>query len=701
MFLRQILSFLIVFLIAFNLSSLHTYAASLTMPDQPATSPEDNSDKGANSAIEAGEDAAASEDAAAGEDAATGEDTAATEDAHDDSNSSEAGGINPQEQNNQSSTIIVDERDIRLEFVSTTAPANAYYTLSNDDYFTIIHEETFTNTGYGAVENIIIKVPLMDKNTPNYMQFLWEYLDPYPQSIETDEYGKRLATFYLPQVAAGQTITFRQTYVVQTNSISYQQLSQNTATGYSQYIDPKYLQSEINIESDHPSIIEFAQTAAGQAFSIYNKARNSFSAVNLHLTYTDDEQANDSALVALERGKGVCEDYSNFYVAALRALGVASRVQSGYLYLPATHNSPEYYLPDGESINLTDLRHTWVEFDMPGLGWVMADPTFTYSYNLNGVSSKFINWDYFANITDDRKYIFLSEANAYDDAIHISYERGNGYLLGVFFSSLKPGYETARFADTVNHWAEDMITALSIGDNALLQGMGDNIFGVNQPMTRAQAVVSLQRYLNSPTARPDFVDVPLTHWAFFDIGAAQTAGWISGYPNKTFLPNNSISRAEMAQLLVNVFELSMPETQPIDQDAHSELPLTELEQALGSSDNNLNEAATATHPEHNLLGDAAADDSDKTTTEATITTEADMADDSNTDPVNSELLTPAMPFSDLGSEQYGWADQAILILEALGITQGNSDGTFAPERPVTRAEFAAFLYRILALEQID
>ncbi len=643
MFLRQILSFLIIIVILFSSGSLNTYAASLavpTLPDNSLNNTDQTIDKAANSAIEESADTA-------------------------------------NNQSNQATVIADDKRDIRLDFVSTTAPAGAYYSLSNDDYFTVIHEETFTNTGHGPAENVVIKVPLMDKNTPNYMQFLWEYLDPYPLSIETDEYGKRLATFYLPQVAAGQTVTFKQTYVVQTNNIDYHNLSQNTAAAYTQYVDEKYLQSEINIESDHPAIIEFAQNASAQAISIYNKARNSFSAVNLHLTYTDDEHANDSALVALERGKGVCEDYSNFYVAALRALGVASRVQSGYLYLPATHNSPEYYLPDGESINLTDLRHTWVEFDMPGLGWVMADPTFTYSYNLNGVSSKFINWDYFAKITDDRKYIFLSEANDYDDAIHISYERGNGYLLGVFFSSLKPGYDTPRFADTVSHWAGDMITALSIGDNALLQGMGDNIFGVNQPMTRAQAVVSLQRYLNSPSARPSFIDVPLTHWAFFDIGSAQAAGWISGYPNQTFLPNNSISRAEMAQLLVNVFELTMPEPQPLEAESENDdIELSNQEQQLNSGNNSLD-----------AIDIGAADD---------IGVDIQVSEENEIDLL--PLLSPAMPFSDLGSDQYGWADQAILILAALGITEGNSDGTFAPHRPVTRAEFAAFLYRILALE---
>ena len=45
------------------------------------------------------------------------------------------------------------------------------------------------------------------------------------------------------------------------------------------------------------------------------------------------------------------------------------------------------------------------------------------------------------------------------------------------------------------------------------------------------------------------------HWAEKDIKTLMEKGAITGYPDKTFKPNNSITRAEFASVLVKAFEL--------------------------------------------------------------------------------------------------------------------------------------------------
>ncbi len=60
-------------------------------------------------------------------------------------------------------------------------------------------------------------------------------------------------------------------------------------------------------------------------------------------------------------GRGVCQDMAHLMIAVARRRGVAARYVSGWLYLPG-HEGP------GES-------HAWVEFAVPGLGWVEFDPT--------------------------------------------------------------------------------------------------------------------------------------------------------------------------------------------------------------------------------------------------------------------------------------------------------------------------------------
>ena len=55
-------------------------------------------------------------------------------------------------------------------------------------------------------------------------------------------------------------------------------------------------------------------------------------------------------------------------MGAVRSLGMAARVVSGYLYDPA---------PDGAQSGMVGAGHThaWVQAYLPGAGWVEFDPT--------------------------------------------------------------------------------------------------------------------------------------------------------------------------------------------------------------------------------------------------------------------------------------------------------------------------------------
>ena len=84
-------------------------------------------------------------------------------------------------------------------------------------------------------------------------------------------------------------------------------------------------------------------------------------------------------------------------------------------------------------------------------------------------------------------------------------------------------------------------------------------FNPNAPITRAEFAAIAARFddkANTTTA--DFSDIA-SHWAKNEISAASNNGWINGYPDGTFRPDNKITRAE-AMTLVNRVLKRLPET---------------------------------------------------------------------------------------------------------------------------------------------
>jgi tungstate transport system substrate-binding protein len=80
-----------------------------------------------------------------------------------------------------------------------------------------------------------------------------------------------------------------------------------------------------------------------------------------------------------------------------------------------------------------------------------------------------------------------------------------------------------------------------------MTGYPDGTFRPEQPVTRAEFVVSLARSVGlDPVQTPSAVlkDLPMTNWAAPLVYAAMAKGWITGYPDGTFHPAANITREE-------------------------------------------------------------------------------------------------------------------------------------------------------------
>lgn len=90
--------------------------------------------------------------------------------------------------------------------------------------------------------------------------------------------------------------------------------------------------------------------------------------------------------------------------------------------------------------------------------------------------------------------------------------------------------------------------------NGLLQGYADGGMHPNQNLTRAEFTTLLVRFnafykfnpnlVNNQPNNPIFTDIS-GHWAEISITRAAAAGWLQGYPNGNFSPNQPIKRAEV------------------------------------------------------------------------------------------------------------------------------------------------------------
>lgn len=108
------------------------------------------------------------------------------------------------------------------------------------------------------------------------------------------------------------------------------------------------------------------------------------------------------------------------------------------------------------------------------------------------------------------------------------------------------------FSDIKNHWAQECIVQLLARN--LVSGYPDSSFRPNASVTRAEfAALIAKAFANMPPVRSGitFKDVPSNYWANSAIQVAYRAGFLSGYPDRTFKPNQVIPRVEALVALVS------------------------------------------------------------------------------------------------------------------------------------------------------
>lgn len=122
---------------------------------------------------------------------------------------------------------------------------------------------------------------------------------------------------------------------------------------------------------------------------------------------------------------------------------------------------------------------------------------------------------------------------------------------------------TASFSDvSSDYWANPFIQALA--QRNVISGFTDGTFKPDQPVTRAQFAAMIQKAFNQNTTRQlsqgGFRDVPAGYWAASAIQEAYETGFMSGYPNNRFLPNQQIPKVQALVALTSGLGLNAGDT---------------------------------------------------------------------------------------------------------------------------------------------
>lgn len=137
-------------------------------------------------------------------------------------------------------------------------------------------------------------------------------------------------------------------------------------------------------------------------------------------------------------------------------------------------------------------------------------------------------------------------------------------VAAIFFRLLENGIRSENFTHqndfsdvAADAWYCSSVSTLSRMD--IIAGYPDGTFRPNAPITRAEFAAIATRFDNNGDKTPvSFTDI-IGHWAEGEITVAANHGWVSGYGDDTFRPQNQITRAETMSLVNRVLK-RLPET---------------------------------------------------------------------------------------------------------------------------------------------
>ena len=270
-----------------------------------------------------------------------------------------------------------------------------------------------------------------------------------------------------------------------------------------------------------------------------------------------------------------------------------------------------------------------------------------------------------------------------------------------------------------NYWAADPVQKLATA--GLIEGYPNGTFQPDRALSRAELATLLikSKGIEPPVVTGKiFKDMPSSHWAARYVKGALDMGLVQGYPDKTFRPNNKITRTE-GVVVLSRFNACTPEAQ-LQAGPYPDLtakywacPLIASAKDAGLLDYLSNKDF---EPKKELTRAEAAQILAKTSYgTAKINSMFDWTVGFVPETIAPVAAVPTLPvttiaikpnpagksipqvkeFSDIPEDF--WAADSVKYLATANVMAGYPDQTFRPDRIVTRGELAAILVKAKGL----
>jgi transglutaminase-like putative cysteine protease len=263
--------------------------------------------------------------------------------------------------NDPDNTYELSFRDLTfIHPLYTRYDAQAHYALSNGFLIEMSYAEELLPLDAVQLDQLEWRIALPASTPRQKVRRVEAIGRPFTEELQE---GQRVAVFKFDSLKPNERHLFGWKAVLEVRAIKYQFEFEDVEEipPLSPEFAALYLVDDDELSMDTPAIQQAAQEAIGTETNLLRKMLKIRNYVYDRLSYALTPRI-DTPDVVLERGVGSCGEYVGVLLALARLNGIACRTVGRYKCPP---------FPDQRHIPLApDYNHVWIEFYIPGFGWV-------------------------------------------------------------------------------------------------------------------------------------------------------------------------------------------------------------------------------------------------------------------------------------------------------------------------------------------